>query len=61
MTLQELYDQHPEWRDHTLVVSRDNCDWYDYIGESGLVYTPERDEEEEGPPLLVFTSKDRLF
>jgi hypothetical protein len=54
MTLQELYDQHPDWRDLPLVVYDDHRGGYDYVGNAGSasVYI---DKDTENIPVLVFT------
>lgn len=50
MTLQELYDKHPEWRQFEMVVY--GQDGYEYVGDSGSVYL---DEDSASVPLIVFT------
>lgn len=51
MTLQELYDQHPEWRDLQMVLYTGD-EGYELVGGSAMVYV---DEESETQPVLVFS------
>ncbi len=53
MTLQELYDQHPEWRHLPLVVYAENGD-YHYLGRSGMVYT----DKDNGRIVLVMSPNE---
>jgi hypothetical protein len=49
MTLQELYDKHPEWRDKVLVV-RNSAGYYEWVGASADVY-----EDDVDKSVLVFS------
>lgn len=56
MTLQDLYDKHPEWRDHTLVIYRNSG--YNYVNEHFLYENDEFSDEINGftgRKLLVFS------
>lgn len=50
MTLQELYDKNPHWRNMPLVVYR-NDGGIDYVGQSGAVY---EGEGHDGELVIVF-------
>ena len=53
MTLQELYDTHPEWRDLELGLNPGDGE-LQYVGQDAGVYR--FDETEDGTPVLVFSA-----